>query len=351
MILPGGFRRIASIVLIAASACDCFGETLVTRDGKQISGTIGGVYGPLVLVTGKGTSRLVPVEQLDDTSLGRVAASRNQGAPSATDWAASNSPVAQALRGKLTQLNNGKLVDYTMPGPEPEFYLVYFSAHWCGPCRRFTPGLIEEYKKLKEGPAAARFEMIFVSNDNDADEQRAYITSQSMPWPAVKYTALGRVRLLEKWAGPGIPCLVVVNREGDVLFHSYSGDTYLGPQAALDAFKSLLPLLDPNSAMTRRAWYRSARHDWLQVHRGGDVAPSAYFVSLDRQKYPVARKVDLTVTVEVDAEGHVVDVVPSDDGLSEFSSHLRRDARDWLFLPAVHGGQPVAGRATILLQL
>lgn len=347
----GGFRRAAFGVLLAVVAGVCRAETLVTREGKPITGKISGVYGPLVLITGKDTSTLAPVDQLNDASLALVATRRNSSASPAIPWASSNSPVAQALSGKLTRLNNGKLVECPLSGPEPEFYLIYFSAHWCGPCRRFTPGLIDQYKKLKQGPDAARFELIFVSHDNDAAEQQNYITSQAMPWPAVKFPALGRVRVLEKWAGPGIPCLVVVNRDGDLLFHSYSGEKYLGPQAALDSFKSLLPLLDPNSSMTRRAWFRTAQRDWLKAHQQTDAAPSAYWIFLDRQKYPVAKKVELMVTVDVDAEGRVVDVAPTDAGLSEFAVHLRRDAREWLFLPAMQGGKPAAGRATIRIQL
>merc|ERR1712166_1299825 len=44
---------------------------------------------------------------------------------------------------------------------------LYFSAHWCPPCKTFTPLLVKTYEKLKaEGK---EFEVVFVSSDKDKD--------------------------------------------------------------------------------------------------------------------------------------------------------------------------------------
>jgi nucleoredoxin len=40
---------------------------------------------------------------------------------------------------------------------------VYFSAHWCPPCRRFTPKLASTYNFLQA--TGKPFEVIFVSAD------------------------------------------------------------------------------------------------------------------------------------------------------------------------------------------
>eukprot|EP00959_Pyramimonas_sp_CCMP1952_P226731 4740719-Pyramimonas_sp.AAC.1 len=45
------------------------------------------------------------------------------------------------------------------------YIALYFSAHWCGPCRGFTPELIKTYNTLKA--AGKPFEIVFVSSDND----------------------------------------------------------------------------------------------------------------------------------------------------------------------------------------
>ena len=45
--------------------------------------------------------------------------------------------------------------------------LLYFSAHWCPPCRAFTPQLAGTYAKLKE--AGREFELVFISSDRDEE--------------------------------------------------------------------------------------------------------------------------------------------------------------------------------------
>jgi nucleoredoxin len=49
---------------------------------------------------------------------------------------------------------------------------LYFSAHWCGPCRGFTPELVKVYNELKEGGKA--FEIVFISSDQDQETFDGY---------------------------------------------------------------------------------------------------------------------------------------------------------------------------------
>lgn len=57
---------------------------------------------------------------------------------------------------------------------------LYFSAHWCPPCRGFTPKLEEFYRLMKD-----RMEIIFVSADNDERQWAEY--AASMPWLSLPY--------------------------------------------------------------------------------------------------------------------------------------------------------------------
>merc|ERR1719262_1615286 len=59
---------------------------------------------------------------------------------------------------------------------------LYFSAHWCGPCRSFTPKLVAFIEALeKEG---VHLPVLFGSSDRDAAAFDEYFAS--MPWCAFK---------------------------------------------------------------------------------------------------------------------------------------------------------------------
>lgn len=60
---------------------------------------------------------------------------------------------------------------------------VYFSAHWCPPCRAFTPHLAKKYETWKN--AGHPFEIIFVSSDRDQSSFDDYY--KEMPWLTVPY--------------------------------------------------------------------------------------------------------------------------------------------------------------------
>lgn len=59
---------------------------------------------------------------------------------------------------------------------------IYFSAHWCPPCRGFTPELVKFYNNHHE---AKNFEIVFVSSDKDEAAFKDYYGS--MPWLALNY--------------------------------------------------------------------------------------------------------------------------------------------------------------------
>lgn len=322
-------------------------ETWQTIHRDTVEGTLSGVYGPLAFIAGKQGSSIMSVEFMDDAALGRVADFLARPAAPSPAWRDTKSKIGKALRNRLSVLRDGKLTAFE-PGarPEPEFYLAYFGAYWCGPCRRFSPSLVEAYARLKQR-AGNRFEVVFVSSDNDAGEMLKYVREVSMPWPVLKFSAVGSVDPIERWRGRGIPCLVALTREGEVLFHSYRGEEYVGPDDVLRRFEGVLGIEGADSLATKRSMHRLAVLQHVRAAAGGDRPAKPYALAMDMKRYQTLEEKNLTVTLDLDEQGKVVDATVAPKLPVVIDASLVEDAGKWLFLPAVEQGQPVRRRAVL----
>eukprot|EP00475_Leptophrys_vorax_P028512 TRINITY_DN4129_c0_g1_i4.p2 TRINITY_DN4129_c0_g1~~TRINITY_DN4129_c0_g1_i4.p2 ORF type:complete len:162 (-),score=44.79 TRINITY_DN4129_c0_g1_i4:122-607(-) len=102
---------------------------------------------------------------------------------------------------------------------------LYFSAHWCPPCRRFTPELVSTYNTLKK--ENKNFEVVFVSCDNSEHEFMEYF--MSMGWLAVPFDDANRRKNVAQHFGvQGIPCLVIIGEDGQVITKSGVNGVYSG---------------------------------------------------------------------------------------------------------------------------
>jgi nucleoredoxin len=146
--------------------------------------------------------------------------------------------IAGAAKGNLVRLQNGNLVScYDEELAPKQIYGLYFSAHWCPPCRKFTPQLVAYYNQIAHDHP--EFEIIFVSADKSAEDMATYMRESSMPWPAIEYGKLANVPALQKYVGRGIPDLVIVDASGKVLADSFVGGKYVGPGRVLDDLSAI----------------------------------------------------------------------------------------------------------------
>ncbi|KAH8069536.1 hypothetical protein JL721_5840 [Aureococcus anophagefferens] len=114
----------------------------------------------------------------------------------------------------------------SLPGP----VLLYFSAHWCPPCRQFTPQLVAFFSRLKAAHPAAS--LVFVSSDKSEHEFAEYFADMGDEWLALPFAARGaKDRLSQLFGVRGIRR----SRSSLVVFAEAMAD----PSAAIGALKAL----------------------------------------------------------------------------------------------------------------
>jgi nucleoredoxin len=173
----------------------------------------------------------------------------------------------------------------------------YFSAHWCPPCRRFTPLLSNKYKELVE--SGKQFEIVFVSSDSTEEDCMSYYAD--MPWKLLKYDEQSiRDRLSTFYEIRGIPTLVLVDEEGVLLtrdgrsaiisvsfdkLKSFEADKLAAEQAETAKIASL-PESIVHSCHPHPLAKTSGRHFGCDVCHGGGQGWSFYCKQCDFDAHP-----------------------------------------------------------------
>ena len=110
---------------------------------------------------------------------------------------------------------------------------IYFSAHWCPPCRAFTPNLVKFRDKNKKN-----FEVVFVSSDRDESAQMDYMKETDMKWYTLAHRSDAANALKKKFEIRGIPSLVIVSEDGKTITKNGRGDVSSNPKGALKSWQN-----------------------------------------------------------------------------------------------------------------
>jgi len=124
--------------------------------------------------------------------------------------------------------------------------VLYFTAGWCPPCRKFTPKLVKFYNEHKD---SKDFAMIMVSSDRTAQAQTDYMKKYEMNFYCLPFDKAVLNRVKKEYAGGGIPNLVILNADGSVVKGSYETDgkytpknrkSYIGPDKVLTRLEEIV---------------------------------------------------------------------------------------------------------------
>lgn len=124
--------------------------------------------------------------------------------------------VVTLLKGDIKGKNGNLSSDEVLKN---KVVAMYFSAHWCPPCRQFTPMLSQFYNELKS--MGANIEIVFCSFDKDQNSFDGYYSE--MPWLAIPFGDQ-RIKILSQKAGvQGIPYLIFVDPTTGQILHEEDG--------------------------------------------------------------------------------------------------------------------------------
>jgi nucleoredoxin len=127
----------------------------------------------------------------------------------------SNTRMSSALFGRVLSTKSDRAAPAEEVLKSAKYIGIYFSAHWCPPCRGFTPVLIKFYNEVKALDPNL-LEIVFVSSDRDEKSYNEYFGE--MPWTALPYEGAADIKeaLTHKFNVRGIPFFAVLDQDGNI---------------------------------------------------------------------------------------------------------------------------------------
>lgn len=125
--------------------------------------------------------------------------------------------IGKAIKKKTSGLVDGKWKKKEAK-PTAKYYIAYFSASWCPPCRANAPHSVEVYNsKVAKIPG---LEVVMCNWDRDDQSMITWAEKENMPWPFLRGEDI--IKEFKAVAPGGIPRLILVDGEGNHIEDSQS---------------------------------------------------------------------------------------------------------------------------------
>jgi nucleoredoxin len=222
---------IISSLLLSLIVAGADATTWTNREGQTMEAELVSVEGESVVFSRNGRTYNYAVANLSDADQKRV---REQGERirEQAERERRSGAVARDLSGQLVQLKGSSMRNVSEADvANKKLFAFYYSASWCGPCRQFTPDLVNFYNKVKS--RHPEFELVFVSSDRNGQAMEAYMKEYKMEFPAVRFDRKDSLAIATRHKQRGIPNLVFIDGSGEVLSQSYVNGSYVGPRKVL----------------------------------------------------------------------------------------------------------------------
>lgn len=155
---------------------------------------------------------------------------------------ANNSVYDPYLKNELLVLKGNKLTPHSNFQAPQQYYLFYKAASWCPACRQYTPALAKYYKDLKAYDSE-NWELIYISNDDSTHKMSGFAAQSNATWPHLSLKGIKTFEQKFKLPGSGIPNLILMDTNGNILKASYERGKYVGPGVVLEELSKRLAAL------------------------------------------------------------------------------------------------------------
>ncbi len=218
-------KKTSVVLSMLALSSICHGEmrkwTSADDASKTFDGEMTSAKGDTVMVRmANGRTVTLPLTKLSQADRDFVASAAKEKTASADMAAAAEkaktSAVAKALSGNTVKLEGKKFKKTDVfASKAPEYYLVYWGASWCGPCRASAPKLAEAYDETLS--KAKNIEVIHLSCDNDENGMASFVEEMKFNFPAVARAKWEKEKLFSQIAPKTIPNYKLLDANGTVI--------------------------------------------------------------------------------------------------------------------------------------